>query len=106
MVVSFTSSYQALAANIFRTCRGVVCQCMALLFASGFVAEVKHPRLLSVSYWISAVLMMGLGILLMITSTLPIGQLNFYCESEMCVEKIKVLFMSSHYVTFLNSAKL
>jgi hypothetical protein len=47
---------------------------MALLFASGFVAEVKHPRLLSVCYWISAVLMLGLGILLMITSTVPMGK--------------------------------
>jgi hypothetical protein len=82
MVVSLTGSYQALASNIFRTCRGVICQCMALLFASGFVAEVKHPRLLSVSYWISAALFMGLEILLMITSTLPIGQHNLLLQDR------------------------
>jgi hypothetical protein len=74
MDVFVAGSYQALAAKIFATCQRLICQFTALLFASGFVAEVKHPRVLSVCYWISAVLMLGLGILLMITSTLPIGE--------------------------------
>jgi hypothetical protein len=77
MVESFTDSYRTLAAKIYATCPRIIYQCTALFFASGFVAEVKHPRLLSVCYWISAVLMLGLGILLMIASTLPIGEHNF-----------------------------